>query len=453
MSDSHIKLVRAINDDYSAKTGFKRRAFIKTYGCQMNAHDSAKLESMLSDMGYERSEDEKNADLVIYNTCCVRERAEEKVFGKLGLLKAYKSNKPDMMIALCGCMVQQNAILDKTLKIHKHIDIIFGTFNIRRFPQLLFSRIETGGRVVDVWDEHDEIDEPVILNASFKASVNIMYGCDNFCSYCIVPYVRGHERSRRADDILDETRKLAANGAKEISLLGQNVNSYRSGDTNFAALIRMINDVDGVERIRFITSHPKDLSDELIEAMRDCKKVCRHIHLPAQSGSDKVLRDMRRGYTRERYLGLLAKLRAAMPDIDVTTDIIVGFPGETERDFQDTLNLVEEARYSGAFTFIYSKRAGTPAANMPNQIDEKTAKDRFNRLLAAIYPIALELNQRSLGRALMVLAEGKGANGLLTGRSEGNMTVHIDADERYIGSIIPVKITACKTFYLVGEIA
>ena len=379
-----IKKIRAVNDKYTEETGKKKKYFILTMGCQMNAHDSEKLSFMLTDMGYEQTETENEADFILYNTCCVRENAEEKVYGRLGYLKHYKESNKDITIALCGCMMQQETVIAKIKKTFKNVDIVFGTFNIYKLPSLMLTNMETGETVFDIWQEHGEIMEDFesIRKIPFKASVNIMYGCNNFCSYCIVPYVRGRERSRRPDDILKEVKKLASEGVKEIMLLGQNVNSY--GKTleepvSFAKLLRMINKVEGIERIRFMTSHPKDLSDELIEAMRDCDKVCNYLHLPVQSGSSAVLEKMNRRYTKEQYLTLVDKIKKAIPDILISTDIIVGFPGETEEDFLETLDVVDKVGYSTAFTFLYSKRTGTPAAVMENQIPEEVAKERFNR--------------------------------------------------------------------------
>ena len=381
-----IKKIRAVNDKYTEETGKKKKYFILTMGCQMNAHDSEKLSFMLTDMGYEQTETENEADFILYNTCCVRENAEEKVYGRLGYLKHYKESNKDITIALCGCMMQQETVIAKIKKTFKNVDIVFGTFNIYKLPSLMLTNMETGETVFDIWQEHGEIMEDFesIRKIPFKASVNIMYGCNNFCSYCIVPYVRGRERSRRPDDILKEVKKLASEGVKEIMLLGQNVNSY--GKTleepvSFAKLLRMINKVEGIERIRFMTSHPKDLSDELIEAMRDCDKVCNYLHLPVQSGSSAVLEKMNRRYTKEQYLTLVDKIKKAIPDILISTDIIVGFPGETEEDFLETLDVVDKVGYSTAFTFLYSKRTGTPTAVMENQIPEEVAKERFNRLL------------------------------------------------------------------------
>ncbi|MBR4014814.1 MAG: tRNA (N6-isopentenyl adenosine(37)-C2)-methylthiotransferase MiaB, partial [Anaerotignum sp.] len=407
----YIRQIRQENDAFEAKTGQKKKFYSLAMGCQMNAHDSEKLEGMLTEMGYERTQEEKEADFVIYNTCCVRENAELKVYGKLGWLKHYKETQnPDALIALCGCMMQQETVLQTLRQKHRHVDIVFGTFNLYKLPELVATRMESGETVYDIWQEQQEVveDLPSIRHFPYKASVNIMFGCNNFCSYCIVPYVRGRERSRTPEEILAEVRKLAADGVKEIMLLGQKVNSYGKNletPISFAELLRQVNEVEGIERIRFMTSHPKDLSDELIEAMAQCDKVCKYMHLPVQSGSDEVLRRMNRHYTKESYLELVRKLRAAMPGITLSTDIIVGFPGETEEDFQETLDVIRQARYSTAFTFIYSKRTGTPAAVMEDQVDEATAQERFNRLLALVQEGAVAACERHQGEVQEILVE------------------------------------------------
>ncbi|MDD5946148.1 MAG: tRNA (N6-isopentenyl adenosine(37)-C2)-methylthiotransferase MiaB [Clostridia bacterium] len=447
-----------MNDKYTAETGRKRKYFILTTGCQMNSHDSEKLSSMLTDMGYEHTDVESEADFILYNTCCVRENAEEKIYGRLGYLKYYKEKNRDIKIALCGCMMQQETVLDKIKKTFKNVDIVFGTFNIYKLPTLMLTNMETGETVFDIWQEHGEIMEDFrsIRKIPFKASVNIMYGCNNFCSYCIVPYVRGRERSRQPEDIIKEIKELAAEGVKEVMLLGQNVNSY--GKTlekpvTFAELLRQINEIEGIERIRFMTSHPKDLSDELIAAMRDCDKVCNYLHLPVQSGSSAVLERMNRRYTKEKYLDLVAKIKKEIPDILISTDIIVGFPGETEEDFQETLDVVDKVGYSTAFTFLYSKRTGTPAAVMEDQIDEKTAKERFNRLLEHVNAGVERISETMVGTVENVLVEeiNRQDKNMLTGRTERNSLVHFEGGEELIGQVVPVKITQNKIFYLIGE--
>ena len=455
----YIRAIRAENDAFAAENGRKKKFYSLAMGCQMNAHDSEKLEGMLDEMGFDRTDEETEADFIIYNTCCVRENAEQKVYGKLGWLKHYKETKnPDAVIALCGCMMQQETVLQTLRQKYRHVDIVFGTFNLYKLPELVATRMESGETVYDIWQEQCEVveDLPAIRHFPYKASVNIMFGCNNFCSYCIVPYVRGRERSRTPEDILAEVRRLAADGVKEVMLLGQNVNSYGKNletPVSFAELLRIVNEVEGIERIRFMTSHPKDLSDELIQAMADCDKVCKYLHLPVQSGSDEILRRMNRHYTKESYMELVRKARAAMPDITLSTDIIVGFPGETEEDFQETLDVIRKSRYSTAFTFIYSKRTGTPAATMENQVPENVIKDRFDRMLNILNPIVHEVHEEQLGKVMTVFAEeaSKQDKTVLTGRADNNMLVHFKGTEDLIGQMVPVKITENKTFYLIGE--
>ena len=427
-------------------------------GCQMNAHDSEKLEGMLDEMGYESTQEETEADFIIYNTCCVRENAELKVYGKLGWLKHYKKENPDAVVALCGCMMQQDTVLETIRQKYRHVDLVFGTFNLYKLPELMKTRAESGCTVFDIWQENQEVveDLPSIRHFPYKASVNIMFGCNNFCSYCIVPYVRGRERSRTPEDILAEVRKLAADGVKEVMLLGQNVNSYGKNLENpvsFAELLRMVNEVEGIERIRFMTSHPKDMSNELILAMKECDKVCKNLHLPFQSGSTEILKKMNRHYTKEGYLELVRKVREAMPEITLSTDIIVGFPGETEEDFQETLDVIRKARYCTAFTFIYSKRTGTPAAKMENQVPEDVVKDRFDRMLQVLNPIVHEVTEEQVGKVLPVLVEevSKHDENILTGRTEQNTLVHFSGSKDLIGQMVPVKIIENKTFYVIGE--
>jgi tRNA-2-methylthio-N6-dimethylallyladenosine synthase len=367
-----------------------------------------------------------------------------------------------MRIALCGCMMQQETVLQTIKQKYRQVDIVFGTFNLYKLPELIWTNYETGKPVFDIWKEHGDIieDVPTIRKKSFKASVNIMFGCNNFCSYCIVPYVRGRERSRTPDDILKEVRELVADGAKEITLLGQNVNSYGKNikgeyeGITFANLLRMVNDVEGIERIRFMTSHPKDLSDELILAVKECDKVCKHIHLPFQAGNNDILQKMNRRYTKEKYIELAEKIKKEIPDIALTTDIIVGFPGEGEKEVADTIDVIKKVRFNGAFTFIYSKRTGTPAATMENQVTEEEAKKNFNSVLEALNPIIYELNTQKVGKTYSVLADGVSANdeNFITGRLDDNSLVHFRADKSVIGNIVNVKITDCKTFYLLGEL-
>ncbi|HIY04063.1 MAG TPA: tRNA (N6-isopentenyl adenosine(37)-C2)-methylthiotransferase MiaB [Candidatus Anaerotignum merdipullorum] len=454
----YIRQIRQENDQYFAETGRQKKFYSLAMGCQMNAHDSEKLEGMLAEMGYIRTEEETEADFIIYNTCCVRENAELKVYGKLGWLKHYKKENPNAIVALCGCMMQQDHVLQTIQQKYRHVDLVFGTFNLYKLPELMRTREESGTPVFDIWQEHQEVveDLPSIRHFPYKASVNIMFGCNNFCSYCIVPYVRGRERSRTPEDILTEVRRLATDGVKEVMLLGQNVNSY--GKTlehpiSFAELLRRVNDVEGIERIRFMTSHPKDLSDDLILAMQECGKVCKNLHLPFQSGSNEILRRMNRRYTKEHYLELVRKVRKAMPEITLSTDIIVGFPGETEEDFQETLDVIRQARYCTAFTFIYSKRTGTPAAVMENQVPEAVVKDRFDRMLHVLNPIVHEVVEEQIGKVYMVFVEevSKQDSSVLTGRTEQNILVHFSGSKDWIGQMVPVKLIENKTFYVIGE--
>ncbi|MPM60715.1 tRNA-2-methylthio-N(6)-dimethylallyladenosine synthase [bioreactor metagenome] len=378
----------------------------------MNARDSEKLSGMLTAMGYTETKEENEADFVIYNTCCVRENAENKVYGKLGYLKHLKESNPNLKIALCGCMMQQESVISTIKSKYKFVNIVFGTFNIYKLPELLKTQMDTGETVIDIWEkEKGEVENlPELRKYSFKASVNIMYGCNNFCSYCIVPYVRGRERSREPEDIINEVSKLACSGTKEITLLGQNVNSY--GKTldrpfSFAELLRRINEIEGLERIRFMTSHPKDISDDLILAIKDCDKVCKSIHLPFQSGSSLILKKMNRNYTKEKYLEIIRKLKEAIPEITISTDIIVGFPGETEEDFNETIDVVNKVGFCAAFTFIYSKRTGTPAAVMPDQLPEEVINERFPRLLKTVDYSLHKTNEKQVGKTELILVEGK----------------------------------------------
>ncbi len=428
-----------------------------TFGCQMNARDSEKLLGILREIGYEETSDE-HADLVLYNTCTVRENANKRVYGRLGYLNTIKKKNPDMIIALCGCMMQETEVVEKIRKSYRFVDLIFGTHNIFKLAELLYRRFTEGRMVTDIWNSADAIveDLPVERKYPFKSGVNIMFGCDNFCSYCIVPYVRGRERSRRPEDILAEIRRLAADGVVEVMLLGQNVNSYGKNlpePATFSQLLRRVNEIEGIRRIRFMTSHPKDLSDELIEAMKDCGKVCRHLHLPVQSGSSRILKEMNRRYTKEQYLELVDRLRAAIPDISLTTDIIVGFPGETEEDFLETMDVVERVRYDSAFTFIYSKRTGTPAARMENQVPEDVVKDRFDRLLKRIQEISAEVCGRDLHTVQEVLAEEPDdhMDGYMTGRLGNNTIVHFPGDASLTGRIVNVYLEESRGFYYMGR--
>lgn len=452
-----IEKLKEIVQKQSEEKGRPMTACVVTFGCQMNERDSEKLKGILKAAGYELTESEK-ADVVLYNTCTVRENADTRVFGRLGYLNTIKKKNKEMIIGLCGCMGQEPHIVEKLKESYKYVDLIFGTFNVYKLAELLYARITSGNSIIDVWEESKEFVEllPTERKYSFKSGVNIMYGCDNFCTYCIVPYVRGREKSRPVEDIVDEIKRLTETGVVEVCLLGQNVNSYGKGldgNVTFASLLREIEKIDGLQRIRFMTPHPKDLSDEVIEVMANSKKICRHIHLPAQSGSSNILKKMNRNYTREDYLALVDKIKTAMPDISITTDLIVGFPGETKEDFEDTLSLVKEVGYSSAFTFQYSKRTGTPAATFEDQVPEEVMTERFNRLLETVKESS-GCNDDLAGKTMDVIVEGKNEKleGYLSGRLSNNMLVHFKGDEDLIGKIIDVHIDESKGFYYFGTI-
>ncbi len=453
-----INELRVRFDQEFEKTGKRKTYHIETFGCQMNSRDSEKISGILKQIGYEETDTEK-ADLVLYNTCTVRENANNRVFGRLGYLGKLKKANPEMMIALCGCMMQEDIVVDKLKKSYRFVDIIFGTHNIFKFAELLQTRLESDRMVIDLWKDTQMIVEnlPNDRKYHFKAGVNIMFGCNNYCSYCIVPYVRGRERSRNPQDILDEIKGLAADGVVEIMLLGQNVNSYGKNletPMTFAKLLTEIEKIDGIERIRFMTSHPKDLSDELIEVMASSKKICKHLHLPVQSGSSRLLKLMNRKYTKESYLLLVDKIRAAVPDISLTTDIIVGFPGETEEDFLETMEVVKKVGYDSAFTFIYSKRTGTPAANMEDQVPEQIAMERFDRLLKEVQQGSARSAGKDVHTVQKVLVEEVNTqdSSLLTGRLSNNLLVHFPGDQSLIGNIVEVSLEESKGFYYMGKL-
>ena len=431
---------------------------ITTFGCQMNSCDSEKISGILKQIGYIET-DTEDADFVLYNTCTVRENANNRVYGRLGYLGKLKKSNPGMIIALCGCMMQEDTAVEKIKTSYRFVDIIFGTHNIFKLAELLQIRIDSKRMVLDLWKDTDMIVEnlPNDRKYSFKAGVNIMFGCNNFCSYCIVPYVRGRERSRNPQDILEEIKGLAADGVVEIMLLGQNVNSYGKNlekPISFAGLLTEIEKIDGIERVRFMTSHPKDLSDELIEVMGKSKKICKHLHLPIQSGSTRLLKLMNRNYTKETYLELVDKIRAAVPDISLTTDIIVGFPGETEEDFLETMDVVRKVRYDTAFTFLYSKRTGTPAATMEDQVPEKVVMERFDRLLKEIQSGSANASDKDVHTYQKILVEEVNTQdpNLLTGRLSNNMLVHFSGDHSLIGKIVEVYLEESKGFYYMGKI-
>lgn len=463
--DDYIKLSRSIIKDKSNRAGRPLTACVVTFGCQMNARDSEKLSGVLRDAGYTLTESE-DADFVIYNTCTVRDHADQRVYGRLGVLSGYKKKNPSMIVALCGCMMQEDTVIEKLKKSYSFVDLIFGTHNLHNFPRLLYDALTSDGRtIIDIWQEARELPEdlPNQRKYFFKGAVNIMYGCDNFCSYCIVPYVRGRERSRRVSDIIREVKTLAEDGCTEVMLLGQNVNSYgrskgdlTSGfpsDMDFPALLQEVERVDGIRRIRFMTSHPKDLSDRLIDVMAASSKICRHLHLPLQSGSDSILKAMNRRYDSQTYLALVNKIRKSIPDIAITTDIIVGFPGETPQDVDATIKMVQDASFDNAFTFIYSKRAGTPAASMENQVPEALAKEGFERLLKVVQDTARYRASLIEGKTGEVLVESLNEHDpkLVTGRLSNNLLCHFPGDSSLIGSYVNVKLKECRGFYYLGE--
>ena len=435
----------------------KKRYIIQTFGCQMNEHDSEKISYLLENADYEPTDRIEDADFILLNTCLVRENAEHKVLGQLGALKHVKNLKPDVILAVSGCMMQTGSARDIIREKYKHVDIIFGTKNIDDLPYIIHEYLQTRKPVIAIEEEMDlgKDETHVIRNTKHKAYISIAYGCDNYCSYCIVPYARGREISREPGRVIEEAKILAEEGYKEITLLGQNVNSY--GRTleypiTFTELLRELNDIEGISRIRFMTSHPKDLSDELIDAMGSLDKVCEHFHLPVQSGSNRILHKMNRKYTREHYIDLIRKLRERVPDIAISTDIIVGFPGETEEDFQDTLDLVKEVEFDAGFTFLYSPRPGTPAADHPDQISQDVMKERFQRLVDTMYEIYHKKNTAMIGQTIEVLVDQKSkAEGVLTGRSRTFHLVHFPGDEELVGTLQKVKITRATSFTLEGE--
>ena len=443
-------------EQLSAKKGSPLTFHVTTFGCQMNARDSEKLVGILERIGYVET-DTEDADFVIYNTCTVRENANNKVYGRLGVLQNYKKKNPHMLIGLCGCMMQETVVVEKLKESYRFVDLIFGTHNIYKFAELIVTAMESDSMTIDIWKDTDQIveDLPVERKYSFKSGVNIMFGCNNFCSYCIVPYVRGRERSRKPEEIVAEIKRLVADGVVEIMLLGQNVNSYGKNleePMTFAQLLRKANQIEGLKRIRFMTSHPKDLSEELIDAMRDCEKVCLHLHLPIQSGSSRILKLMNRRYTKEQYLNLVDRIRAKVPDVSLTTDIIVGFPGETEEDFLETMDVVRKVRYDSAFTFQYSRRTGTPAAAMEDQIPVDVVKDRFDRLLAEVQEISREVTARHTHTVQEVLVESINEQdpSLVTGRMSNNTLVHFKGDASLIGTLQNVYLDECRGFYYMG---
>ena len=454
----YIENLKKWHDQKKEELGRPLTACVQCFGCQMNARDAEKITGILEKIGYQMVDTEE-ADFVIYNTCTVRENANLKVYGRLGYLSKLKKKNPNMMIALCGCMMQEQTVVDKIKKSYRYVDIIFGTHNIFKLAELMQARLDSDGMIIDIWKDTTEIveDLPSERKYRFKAGVNIMFGCNNFCSYCIVPYVRGRERSRNPEDIIKEIKELVADGVVEIMLLGQNVNSYGKtleSPMTFAELLQEIVKIEGLERVRFMTSHPKDLSDDLIEVMKNSNKICNHLHLPVQSGSSRILKIMNRHYTKEQYLDLVDRIKTAMPGISLTTDIIVGFPGETEEDFEETLDVVRKVKYDSAYTFIYSKRTGTPAANMEDQVDDAVVKERFNRLLKEVQTIASGLTKQHENSVQSVLVEQVNEQDatLMTGRLSNSLLVHFKGGEELIGKIVNVRLNECKGFYYIGEL-
>ena len=430
---------------------------VTAFGCQMNSRDSEKLVGILELVGYEIVDTEQ-ADFVIFNTCTVRDNANQRVYGRLGALKSYKKKHPKMKVALCGCMMQEPSVIEKLKDSYRFVDLIFGTHNIYKFAELLVTTFENKGMVIDIWEDTDKIveDLPVERKYPFKSGINIMFGCNNFCSYCIVPYVRGRERSRKPEDIIREIENLVKEGVVEVMLLGQNVNSYGKNleiPMTFAELLRQVEKIEGLQRIRFMTSHPKDLSDELIQVMKESKKICRHLHLPLQAGSTRILSEMNRRYTKEQYLALAEKIRREIPDISLTTDIIVGFPGETAEDVEETIDVIKKVRYDNAFTFIYSKRTGTPAAAMENQVPEEEVKVNFDKVLKTVQNMAKEQVGRFQGLVMDALVEevNQQEEGLVSGRLSNNTIVHFPGDESLVGKIVNVKLEECHGFYYIGK--
>lgn len=452
-----IASARGIVKRLSEELGRRPTFHVATFGCQMNARDSEKLCGILEAAGYE-SCDTEEADFLLYNTCTVRDNANQRVYGRLGFAGSLKKKNPHMKIALCGCMMQEPAVIEKIKKSYRFVDLIFGTHNIYKFAELLTAALEQKEMVLDIWKDTDQIVEelPVERKYPFKSGINIMFGCNNFCSYCIVPYVRGRERSREPKDIIHEIKKLVSEGVVEVMLLGQNVNSYGKNldrPISFAQLLGEIEQIEGLRRIRFMTPHPKDFSDELIEVMARSNKICRHLHLPLQSGSTRILKAMNRNYTKEQYLDLAARIRSRIPDLAITTDIIIGFPGETPEDVKETMDVIRKVQYDNAFTFIYSKRTGTPAAAMENQVPEAIVKEGFDKVLSLVQDTARKRVALLQGQTADVLVEelNEHDSSYVTGRMSNNTLVHFKGDAALIGQIVPVKLEECRGFYYFGR--
>ena len=456
---SYIMKLREYSENFRVKNGRAPLANTETYGCQQNENDTERIRGILKEAGFEFCDKADIADLVIYNTCAVRENAEQKVFGRLGILKHLKESRPELIIGLCGCMVQQESITEKIKKVHSHVDLIFGTHALYKLPELLYETITQKKSIVSIENSDGEIAEdiPILRDDDNKAWVSVMYGCNNFCSYCIVPYVRGRERSRRPEAVMAEVRELVAKGVSEICLLGQNVNSYGKDldeDIDFSDLLRQVNSVDGVERIRFMTSHPKDLSDKLIDTIAECPKICKQLHLPFQAGSDRVLKEMNRRYTKADYLEKIRKVKGRIPDIALTTDVIVGFPTETNEDFEDTLNVLRQVEFDQIFSFIYSRREGTPAAKLDFVLSEDEIHKNFNKLLEVQNEISRRKNEAYVGRIERVLVDGASKNDpeMLSGRTESSKIVNFKGDPSLTGKYVDVKITEAHTWSLNGTL-
>lgn len=449
--------LREENNNFAVKYGRPRLALTETYGCQQNENDTERIRGMLRESGFEFTDDHNIADVVIYNTCAVRENAEQKVFGRLGILKHIKEQRRDLIIGICGCMVQQEHITEKIRKVHPQVDLIFGTHSLYKMPELLYKAMHQKKAVVDITDSEGAIAEdiPILRDAQHQAWVSVMYGCNNFCSYCIVPYVRGRERSRRPEAVINEIKELVASGCSEISLLGQNVNSYGKDleeDIDFSDLMRMVNDIEGVKRIRFMTSHPKDLSDKLIETIRDCDKVCKQLHLPFQAGSDKILEQMNRKYTKAQYLEKIEKVKREIPGISLSTDVIVGFPTETNEDFCETLDVLRKVEFDNIFSFIYSRREGTPAAKLDFVLSDEEIHQNFDKLLEVQNEISKRKNDAYVGRIETVLVDGASKNdeNTLSGRCDSSKIVNFKGDRSLVGKYVKVKITESHTWSLNG---
>lgn len=455
-----LNQIQSQNARYTQETGKTKKCLTHTFGCQMNERDSEILFGFLTEMGYEKTEHEADADFILFNTCCIREKAESKVLSQLGELKKLKQKRPELIIGVCGCMMQQKGMADMIRSSAPHVDLIFGTHNLHHFPEYMYRIYQGDGRQIAILDKEEAVQEglPSYREYPFKALVNIVYGCNNFCTYCIVPYVRGRERSRKQADIVQEVKDLVADGVVEITLLGQNVNSYGldlQDGTTFAGLLRELDQIEGLRRIRYMTSHPKDLTEDLVKTIAESAKVVDHFHLPVQSGSTRILGLMNRKYTRDDYLNLVALIRKYMPDAAITTDIIVGFPGETEEDFLDTVDLVRQVKFDNAFSFIYSKRTGTPAARMEDPVSLEEKKERLQRLNDALSDISRDINDKLQDTIIEVLVEGpsKTNEQMLTGRTTTNKTVIFAGEPSLVGQIVRVHITEAQTWVLKGTLA